>query len=218
MKKNRNDAFPDKGNLLRILLRMKLTFILLVCAMVQLFAVVNAQTVSLKKQNASLEEIIWELKAKTHLVFLYSDEDIASVKGIDIDVRNVMVDEVLEKCLEGTGLQCVKENGAIIIKQVNSKVSVPQVQNRKITGKVTAKGGMPLPGVTVLIDGTSVGVTTDAAGKYTLECPSQGEWVLQFTFIGMKTQKLPVGEKTEINVIMTEDMQEMEEEIGRAHV
>ncbi len=211
MKKNRNDAFPDRGNWLKILLRMKLTFILVVCAMVQLFAVVNAQTVSLKKQNASLEEIIWELKAKTHLVFLYSDEDIASVKGIDIDVRNVMVDKVLEKCLKGTGLQCVKENGAIIIKQVNSKVSVPQVQNRKITGKVTDKGGMPLPGVTVLIDGTSVGVTTDAAGKYTLECPSQGEWVLQFTFIGMKTQKLPVGEKTEIDVIMTEDTQEMDE-------
>ena len=53
MKRKRNDAFPYKGNLLKIPLRMKLTFLLLVCAVVQLFAVVNAQTVSLKKQNAS---------------------------------------------------------------------------------------------------------------------------------------------------------------------
>ena len=211
MKRKRNDAFPYKGNLLKIPLRMKLTFLLLVCAVVQLFAVVNAQTVSLKKQNASLEEIIWELKAKTHLVFLYSDEDIASVKGIDIDVKDVVVDEVLKKCLEGTGLQCVKENGAIIIKQVNRKIAVPQAQNRKLTGKVTDKDGAPLPGVTVLIDGTSVGVTTDTEGKYALECPAQGNWVLKFTFIGMKTQKFPVGEKTEINVVMTEDTQEMDE-------
>lgn len=40
-----------------------------------------------EKQNASLEEILWELKEKTQLVFMYSDEDIASVKGIDIDMK-----------------------------------------------------------------------------------------------------------------------------------
>ena len=54
--------------------------------MSQVFALASAQTVSLKKQNASLEEILWELKEKTQLVFMYSDEDIASVKGIDIDM------------------------------------------------------------------------------------------------------------------------------------
>lgn len=66
---------------------MKLTFVLLLCVMSQVFALASAQTVSLKKQNASLEEILWELKEKTQLVFMYSDEDIASVKGIDIDMK-----------------------------------------------------------------------------------------------------------------------------------
>ncbi|MDE6451563.1 MAG: carboxypeptidase-like regulatory domain-containing protein, partial [Odoribacter sp.] len=211
MKKNRKDISLDKGNLLKIPLRTKLTFLLLVCAVVQLVAEVSAQPVSLKKQNASLEEIIWELKAKTHLVFLYSDEDIASVKGIDIDVRNLEADEVLRKCLKDTGLQCVKENGAIVIKQAKRETSAPQTQHRKITGKVTDKDGASLPGVTVLIEGTSMGVTTDDEGKYALECPSQGMWVLQFTFVGMRTQQVSVGGKTVIDVVMTEDTQEMDE-------
>ncbi len=211
MKKNRNDAFPLSGNWWKILLRMKLTFILLVSAIVQLFAVVNAQTVDLKKQNASLEEIIWELKAKTHLVFLYSDEDIVSVKGIDIDVKDLGVDEVVRKCLEGTGLQCVKENEAIIIRQAKGETAVPQVQSRRITGKVTDKSGASLPGVAVLIEGTTTGSVTDADGNYVLECPEMNDLALVFSFIGMKTQRVVVGNRTEIRVTMEEDAQEIDE-------
>ena len=61
MKKKRLDDFPHRGRWSQILLRMKLTFVLVFCMLVQTFAAVNAQTVTLKKQNASLEEIIWEL-------------------------------------------------------------------------------------------------------------------------------------------------------------
>ena len=81
MKKNRNGSFSYSGKLSKVLLRMKLTFVLLLCVMSQVFALASAQTVSLKKQNASLEEILWELKEKTQLVFMYSDEDIASERN-----------------------------------------------------------------------------------------------------------------------------------------
>lgn len=214
MKKNRNDAFPLSGNWWKILLRMKLTFILLVSAIVQLFAVVNAQTVDLKKQNASLEEIIWELKAKTHLVFLYSDEDIVSVKGIDIDVKDLRVDEVLRKCLEGTGLQCVKENEAIIIRQAKDETVAPQVRSRRITGNVTDKDGASLPGVAVLIEGTTTGVVTDADGNYVLECPEMNDLALVFSFIGMKTQRVVVGNKNTISVKLEENVSELEEVVA----
>ena len=86
---------------------MKLTFVLLLCVMSQVFALASAQTVSLKKQNASLEEILWELKEKTQLVFMYSDEDIASVKGIDIDMKNTQVDAILNS----TGSKCDDQFG-----------------------------------------------------------------------------------------------------------
>ncbi len=210
MKKNRNDSFPLSGNWLRILLRMKLTFVLLMCVM-QLFAAVKAQTVSLKKQNASLEEIIWELKAKTHLVFLYRDEDIASVKGIDIDVRDLMVDEVLKKCLKDTDLQCVKENDAIIIRHAKREAAAPQVKNRKITGRVTDMQGAPLPGGGILIEGTTVGTTTDVDGNYVLECPDAKGLTLVYSFVGMKTHREVVGERTEISVKLQDEAQQIEE-------
>lgn len=102
-----------------------------------------------EKQNASLEEILWELKEKTQLVFMYSDEDIASVKGIDIDMKNTQVDAILNKCLEGTDLKYVRENNAIVIRRSRQSENVPQVRMRKISGKVTDTSGDPLPGVTI---------------------------------------------------------------------
>lgn len=211
MKKKRLDDFPHRGRWSQILLRMKLTFVLVFCMLVQTFAAVNAQTVTLKKQNASLEEIIWELKEQTKFVFLYSSADVATVKGIDIDMQNSQIDAILKKCLEGTDLQFVKENNAIIIRQANGKTAVPQVQSRKITGKVIDEDGNPLPGVTVLIEGTTIGVATDMDGKYDLTCPEMKDIVLKFSYIGMKPKSVVVGNKTVVDVTLESDSQEMDE-------
>lgn len=211
MKKKRLDDFPHRGRWSQILLRMKLTFVLVFCMLVQTFAAVNAQTVTLKKQNASLEEIIWELKEQTKFVFLYSSADIATVKGIDIDMQNSQIDAILKKCLEGTDLQFVKENNAIIIRQANGKTAVPQVQSRKITGKVIDEDGNPLLGVAVLIEGTTIGVATDMDGKYDLTCPEMKDIVLKFSYIGMKPKSVVVGNKTVVDVTLESDSQEMDE-------
>ena len=211
MKKKRLDDFPHRGRWSQILLRMKLTFVLVFCMLVQTFAAVNAQTVTLKKQNASLEEIIWELKEQTKFVFLYSSADIATVKGIDIDMQNSQIDAILKKCLEGTDLQFVKENNAIIIRQANGKTAGPQVQSRKITGKVIDEDGNPLPGVAVLIEGTTIGVATDMDGKYDLTCPEMKDIVLKFSYIGMKPKSVVVGNKTVVDVTLESDSQEMDE-------
>ena len=158
-----------------------------------------------------MEEIIWELKEQTKFVFLYSSADIATVKGIDIDMQNSQIDAILKKCLEGTDLQFVKENNAIIIRQANGKTAVPQVQSRKITGKVIDEDGNPLPGVAVLIEGTTIGVATDMDGKYDLTCPEMKDIVLKFSYIGMKPKSVVVGNKTVVDVTLESDSQEMDE-------
>lgn len=214
MKKNRHDHFSDTGKLSKVLLRMKMTFVLLLFVMPQVFALANAQTVSLKKQNASLEEILWELKEKTQLVFMYSDEDIAGVKGIDINMKNSDVDAILGKCLEGTGLGYLRENNAIVIRRSQPTESVPQEKVRKISGKVTDQNGDPLPGVAVLIDGTTIGVATDNEGKYSLGCPEMSDLVLKFTFLGMKPQKVTVGAKNVVDVVLEEEMNRLEEAVA----
>ena len=211
MKKKRNGVFSLPGKWTEILLCMKLTLMLFLCVITQAFASVDAQTISLEKQDASLEEIIWELKEKTSMVFLYSDEDISSVKGITINVKNIAIDDILTKCLEGTNLNYVKTNNAIIIRRSELATGQPQVKGKKVTGKVTDSKNESLPGVGILIEGTTLGTTTDMNGTYTLECPDRKDLTLIFSFVGMKTRKEVVANRTVINVALEEELQEMEE-------
>lgn len=74
-------------------------------------------------------------------------------------------------------------------------------QDISLSGTVTAADdGQPLPGVSVVIQGTTQGTVTDVDGNYQLEVPREA--VIQFSFIGMQTQEIPVNERTEINVTL----------------
>lgn len=76
-------------------------------------------------------------------------------------------------------------------------------QTITVSGEVTEASGAPLPGVTVVVKGTQQGIVTAADGKYSLtNVPTDG--ILVFSFIGMKTQEVPVSGKTTINVTMSE--------------
>ena len=212
MRKKRNDVFPlPREWSEKMLLRMKLTLVLVCCLFLQSFGIAYAQSISLKKQNASLEEIIWALKEKTKLNFLYSNEDVAGVKGINIDVENAQLDMILKQCLSGTDLLYVEENNAIIIRRADKEVRLPQQKIWKVVGTVHDEKGQPLPGVAILVEGTTVGVTTDIDGKYAIECPYIEGLALRFSFIGMKTERVVIGDKTELNVVMKVDVKEMEE-------
>ncbi len=79
-----------------------------------------------------------------------------------------------------------------------------------ITGTVTSsEDGKGIPGATVLVKGTTVGLTTDMSGKYAIKVPAQGK-VLQFSFVGMKTQDVTIGSQTVINVVLTPDVMNIE--------
>jgi TonB-linked SusC/RagA family outer membrane protein len=84
-------------------------------------------------------------------------------------------------------------------------------QERTITGKVTSlDDSAPLPGVNVLIKGTSNGTVTDADGNYSLSnVPSNG--TLTFSFIGFKSEEVPIGERTSIDLQLSADITELSE-------
>ena len=85
-----------------------------------------------------------------------------------------------------------------------------QEQIKKIRGTVTDKKKAPLPGVTVLIKGTSIGVATDMNGKFEMIQPKDSNIVLIISFIGMKTITIPYKGQ-DLTVVMEEDSQEMDE-------
>lgn len=90
-----------------------------------------------------------------------------------------------------------------------------QAQDKTVSGKVTDASNMPLPGVTVLVVGTSSGTQTDFDGNYTITV-SNGD-ILRFSYIGQKTVERTVGSSNIINVQMEEDAQALEEVIVTAY-
>lgn len=90
-----------------------------------------------------------------------------------------------------------------------------QAQDRTISGHVTSvEDGSPLPGVNVVIKGTTNGTVTDASGDYSLS--HSGGGILVFTFIGLSTYEAEIGERTALNVEMSQDVKQLTEVIVTA--
>jgi len=83
-------------------------------------------------------------------------------------------------------------------------------QAQNITGKVSGENGEGLPGVTVLIKGTTNGTATDATGNFSLNAPATGG-TLVVSFVGYITQEIPIGNRTNINVSLAPDAKALEE-------
>lgn len=89
-------------------------------------------------------------------------------------------------------------------------------QEKTVSGRVTgADEGMPLPGVSVTVKGTTIGTTTDADGRFTLNVPSD-ESILEFRFLGYRIQEIRVGNQRQVNVVMATDTQQLDEVVVTA--
>jgi hypothetical protein len=82
-------------------------------------------------------------------------------------------------------------------------------QTKTVSGTITDVQGSPMPGVNVVIKGTTRGMTSDASGQYSVEA-EPGE-VLQFSFIGYKTIEIPVGTQSKVDVSLEEDAATLDE-------
>ncbi|MBM1105119.1 SusC/RagA family TonB-linked outer membrane protein [Aurantibacter crassamenti] len=90
------------------------------------------------------------------------------------------------------------------------------VSAQTVTGSVTAAAdGMPLPGVTILIKGTTNGTSADFDGNYKIDVPDENS-ILVFSYLGFETQEISVAGKTTINVLLNEDAQALDEVVVTA--
>ena len=194
---------------------MKLTFLLLTCFVVQTFASLHAQTVTIKKQNATLEEVIWELKQQTHFTFMYNNEDIIPVNGINLNETEVDVEKILEKCLKHTNLEYVVLNNAIVIKLKIS--TMDEKKSITLKGWVHDKKKTPIPGVTIKLANTNIGTATNNNGWFSLQLPIT-KGTLEFSFVGFKSQKVNFTERTDtLRITLEEDIQTLDETVVVAY-
>jgi TonB-linked SusC/RagA family outer membrane protein len=200
----------------KILMIMKLTTFLLLAANMLVSASLYSQStrLTLKFSQISYEELFREIEKKTEFRFAFSSSKLDPNQKIGINVKNETLDKILDKALPGKIAYEIIDRYVVIINasEKTSPVKILQ-QQRTVSGTVTDEEGQPLPGVTIVVKGTTQGTITNSDGKYSFaDLPDDA--TLVFSFVGMRTQEMIVGHKTSINVTMEEETIGIEEVVA----
>lgn len=195
---------------------MKLTTALILLAVLTVHAKSFSQQtkLSFSFKQTSKAEVLSFIEEKSDYYFFYKENELDADQLVNIDVSEEDIHQILDKLLEGTGLgYSVIDRYVVIGPKGESGKSVINQRFINISGKVTDDSGNPLPGVTVAIKGTPRGTITGANGDYSLsEAPDNA--ILVFSFVGMKSQEVPVEGKTVINVSLAEEAIGIEEVVA----
>jgi TonB-dependent starch-binding outer membrane protein SusC len=191
----------------RILLIMKLTTLLLIVALLQVSAEGFSQygKLTLNLNNATMKEVFTAIENKTDYKFLYRDDDLENL-AVNIDATDKSLDEILSLALMNSNrtYKILADNLIVIMHESPSQ---PLVISGTVTDATTHE---PLPGVNIVIEGTTKGVISDPAGKYSIEV-SNNNSVLTFSFIGYIKQSIKVTGQAKLDVQLGSDALALEE-------
>ena len=212
MKKNQEfDVGKHSGKLRKTFLTMKLSLCFLIMGLTSVYGNAFSQLkVNLTVHNATLQEVFEQLTETTDYRFVYSSDLLNKTQKITCDFQNESIESVLAECLEGTNLWYRVEDNIVVISPKFQRPYTP-VEEITINGKVVDENNQPLPGVAVLLKGTTIGVATDVNGNFQLTIPKQESLTLVFSFVGMKTQERIVRDEKSITVIMEEETKMIDE-------
>ncbi|MGZ8524501.1 MAG: TonB-dependent receptor [Chitinophagaceae bacterium] len=155
--------------------------------------------ISLRVKKTEIGGILRSIEEQTNYRFLYNNDLEGIKEKITLTVSEAPLNEVLSLLLFKTNLLYqVMDNNLIIIKEETGTAPVPDVV---IRGKVTGDGGIPLPGVSIQVKGTTTGTSTNNEGNFTLTVPNENV-TLVISSVGYDQQEIALGGRTEINVAL----------------
>jgi len=201
----------------KILRIMKLTTFLVFATTLMVSASVYSQRTRLTLQFSEITygQLFREIEKQTEFRFAFSNSKLDSDQKIKLDVTDETLEKILDKTLPG-GIAYEIVDRYVVILNASEKTSVAEIleqQQPAVSGTVTDESGQPLPGVTVVVKGTTRGTVTNNDGNYSLtNVPAAG--TLVFSFVGMKSQEFEVGNQTTINVTLETDAIGIEEVVA----
>ncbi len=198
----------------KVIRKMKLTLLIVLLSVIQIFATsVYSQNarISLKKENTAIENVLKTIEDQSEYFFLYNGKLVDVTQKVNINVENQNLEKTLNELFRNTNIAYKVYDRQVVLSPSGSADNSQQVKS--VTGKVTDTSGSLLPGVSVVIKGTTSGTITDSDGKYTISNVPENA-TLQFSFVGMKTLEAACGGKTSINVALVEDAIDIEEVVA----
>ncbi len=186
---------------------MKITTLLTILTTLQISAAVYSQSskVSINVKDISLHDIFNEIEKQTEFRIFYKIDQVDLNRRYDLEAQNVKISEVLGEVLKQSNASYKLIGKIIVITPEN------YVQQQKVTGTITdAETGTPLPGVNVVVDGTTLGTVTDENGRYSIDVPVANS-TITFSFVGYLTEKVPVSGQNVVDVKLVQDVKNLEE-------
>lgn len=194
------------------LFKMKLTLSIFLFCLTGAFASTYSQVTRLDitMKNGNMVELIKQIESKSEFFFYYQKQELGELDNLTVKAKNATVMEILDKALKGTPFDYSIIDRYIVVRKVGdtfgndflatTKENVA-AQQRAVSGKVTDSGGLPLPGVTVVVKGTTQGTVTNTDGSYSLtNIPDDA--TLVFSFVGMRSQEVAVENRSTIDVTL----------------
>ena len=200
--------WPSKKNL-KI---MNLLILLLSITFLQISATGFNQEVklSMRHNDVSAKTVFKEIEKTTDYRFVFNDETVLRLSNVSIYARNKELGKILDEILVNSNIEYrVLEDKLIVLTKSTSSIT----QEARITGRVAdAETGVPIPGVAVMIKGTTIGTVTNADGYYTLDIPEDidAEY-LTFTYVGMRSREVFIGDQKNINITLTSEIIDLDE-------
>jgi len=203
----------------KTLLTMKLIF-LLVCGVGLLTSVAEnsyAQSTKLTfaLKNTQIKDVLEHIENNSEFSFMYENNVVDVDTKVDIAASDETIDVILNRLLgDNTEYRVIGRHIVLFPSGPKPGDNLPALsQQPAVSGTITDESGLPLPGVTVVVKGTTQGTVTNADGNYSLtNIPEDA--TLVFSFVGMRTQEVVVGSQTSINVTMVVDAIGIEEVVA----
>ena len=201
-----------KISLIKIFRIMKISTLLLMVTFLNVF---GSRTYSqntrltLDLKDVPIQNVLTTIEENSEFFFVFSPQMIDVNQKVEIHVTDKKISEILDELFKETDIHYLIKDRQVLLVDKNTETTVipPQL---KINGVVTDNKNNPLPGVSVVVKGTSNGTTTDLNGKFSLMVNSESR-TLTFSFVGMNTQEVEIGSRSVFNIILEESSMELEE-------
>ena len=175
-----------------------------------------AAQLTLSTPRTTLGTVIKQIQSQSKYQFFYNDK-LSTVTVEPLKVKDASLEQVLNTLLKNKDISYKIEENIIYLSEKENSNSLQQQsgKERTITGQVVDAKGEPLIGVSILVKGTTDGAITDLDGNYKIMTKSNNP-VIVYSYIGYKTQEIPLKGQTAINITMMDDTQVIDEVVVTA--
>ena len=199
----------------KIIQQIRLSILLFVPALLFPLSALRAQNVrvTIRENGSKMEQVISAIERQTRYLFGIGDE-VNTDLPVTVHAENEPLKKVLDEMFRGTDIVYTVEGTNILLTR---RPAAPQSRAVSVSGRVTDASGQPIVGASVIVRGTTVGVSTDTEGRFVLEVPAPAaSQTLEVSYLGYETATVPVGSRTSFEVTLQESSSEIEQVVVTA--